>query len=328
MKFIEPKPEVAFHGLRAMTMVARASENGLGEYERTLLAASQKVVLHTDFDVDSLTPITPEELARHFDDLDLRRQLVQGMIVMSIVDGPATLDQVELISSFAKALEVDEPAVKVNRELAERELLMFRLDFYRQSHIVDYLKNQYRNQGGIIGVAKGLLGFKGLVEDKELAARFRALGDLPKNTLGYAFFQHYVENGFAFPGEKEGFPVGAVYHDFGHVLSGHSTSREGEMLNGAFQAGYRRNKNAFFVILFVVLTHSSGVNMLPIDVPPTLGRLGKDDLAERFLKELKRGSAMNTDLGDDWDFWEYVDLSLDEARRKLGVLPKEYEGHE
>ncbi len=323
MDIIEPKSEEAFYGLRAMKMVAQASEKGLGDYERNLLAAAQKVVLHTNFDVDSLTPISPEELANHFENQDLRHQLVQGMIVMSIVDGPATHEQVALISSFAKTLEVDEPAVKVNQELAERELLLFRLDFYRQSQLVDYLKNQYHQYGGIIGVAKALLGFKGLVEDKELAARFRALGDLPENTLGYAFFQHYTKNGFAFPGEKGGFPLGAVYHDFTHVLSGHSITREGEMLNGAFQAGYRRNKNAFFIILFVVLSQSSGVNMTPVDMPPTLGRLGKGDLAERFLKEIKRGSSMNTDLGDDWDFWEYVDLPLDEARTKLGVLPKE-----
>ena len=323
MKFIQPQPEIGFRGLRAMTMVARASEHGLGEHELKLLAASQKVVLNTDFNVDDLEPISTKELAQYFVDPDLRRQLIQGMIVMSIVDGPATLDQVELISTFAKALEVDEPALKVNRDLAEREMLMFRLDFYRQSHLVDYLKNQYLHEGGIIGVAKALLGLRGLVEDKELATRFRDLGNLAENTLGFAFFEHYTKNGFAFPGEKGGFPLGAVYHDFTHVLSGYDTSREGELLNAAFQAGYRRNKNAFFIVLFVVLSHSTGVNLIPMNLPLNIGLLGTGDFAEQFLKELKRGSAMNTDLGDGWDFWEFVDIPLDEVRTQLGVPPKD-----
>ncbi len=30
---------------------------------------------------------------------------------------------------------------------------------------------------------------------------------------------------------------------------------------------------------------------------------------------------MTTDLGDDWDFWAYTDLPLDEARARLGVPP-------
>ena len=323
MKFISPSPEVAPYGLRAMLMIARAAEGGLGDHQRALLAAAQNVVLHTDIDIESATLISPEELSGHMVDPDLRRQLIQGMVVMSIVDGPATLDQIELISSFAKALDVDEPAVKAIQDLAERELLMFRLDFYRRCHAIDYIKSTYRTQGGIIGVAKALLGAKGLIEDKKLAERFHALGELPENTLGYAFYHHYVDHGFDFPGEKGGFPMGAVYHDFAHVLSENPPDPEGEILVGAFQAGFRRNENAFFIILFVVLIHSTAADMIvhPKD-PPLVGRLGEGDLAERMLKELKRGSAMNTDLGDDWDFWPYVSLPIDEARKKLGVQPK------
>ena len=33
------------------------------------------------------------------------------------------------------------------------------------------------------------------------------------------------------------------------------------------------------------------------------------------------GSQLNTDLSDNWDFWPYVELPLDEARAKLNVPP-------
>ena len=145
-----------------------------------------------------------------------------------------------------------------------------------------------------IGVVKAILGVKGLVEDSDLAARFRALGELPEDTLGHGLFRHYQDNGFAFPGEKGGFPVGAMFHDFGHVLSSYDTTPEGEMKVAAFQAGYRQNEDAFFTILFAVLTHTSGVNMAPMEMPKLLGRIGKGDLAEQMFVALRRGAASLT----------------------------------
>ena len=47
-------------------------------------------------------------------------------------------------------------------------------------------------------------------------------------------------------------------------------------------------------------------------------RLG---LAKQMLTAIKRGAAMKVDLGSDWDFWPYVELSLDVARQRLGVPP-------
>ncbi len=152
-----------------------------------------------------------------------------------------------------------------------------------------------------------------------MAGRFRALGELPESTLGYRFFHHSVDNGFPFPGEKGGFPLGGVFHDFGHVLGGYDTSPEGEMMVASFQAGYRRNENAFFTILFAVLIHTAGINMAPMEMPVLLGRIGEEGLAEQMMLALKRGAAMSVDLGDGWNFWPHVELPLDVVRERFGV---------
>ena len=319
MDLLQPSPAQAPFVLRAMTMVAKAGESGLGQPQRAIMDAAQRVLLHTELDVDGLPPITPEELAEQIDDPALARQLVRGMLVMSLADGPTSESQATLISLFAAALSVDEPAVKAIQRLAERELLMFHLDFYRRSNVRDYAVNHYRTQGGLLGVAKAILGVTGLIPDEKLAGRFRALGELPENTLGYRFFHHHADNGFPFPGEKGGFPLGAIFHDFGHVLGGYDTSPEGEMMVASFQAGYRRNENAFFTMLFAVLIHTAGINMAPMEMPVLLGRIGEEGLAEQMMLALKRGAAMNVDLGDGWDFWPYVDLPLDVVRERLGV---------
>ena len=169
-----------------------------------------------------------------------------------------------LISAFVAALGVKEPAVKVIRHLMEKQMLMFRLSFFRRSHVRSYIRNTYRLLGGIRPMIKAILIMRGVIaEDSETASRFRALENLPEETLGHQFFRHYIGAGLAFPGEKGGFPLGALFHDFAHVLAGYDTSLEGEMKNAAFQAGFTRDENAFFTVLFAILIHTTGINMAP-----------------------------------------------------------------
>ncbi len=321
MKLFYPSKQDAPFLLRAMKMIANASENGIGQHHLNLLNTAQKVLLKTNIDLNTIQEITPEKLGEQVKDKNIASQFVKGMVIMSIIDGPATPQQSKLIGSFASALQVDEPAVDVINHLANQEMLMFRLDFYRRSHLRDAIESLYRTQGGILGVVKGVLGLRGILENKELATRFNNLGKLPEATLGFAFYKHYKENKFKFPGEKGGFPISGAYHDFTHVLSGYSATPLGEILTGGFQAGYRRNENAFFIILFVVLTFSTGINVTPVDQDKSVGLLGEGDTAEKFFEAISRGSKMNIDLADDWDFWKYVELPLEEVRKEFGVLP-------
>ena len=47
------------------------------------------------------------------------------------------------------------------------------------------------------------------------------------------------------------------------------------------------NEDAFYTILFTVLSHSSGINITPAKLKPSYGRLGEGGLAKRMLIELK-----------------------------------------
>jgi len=320
MDVLEPGPELAPCGLRAVTMVARAATSGLAAPQRAMLDAAQRMVLKTDLDVDTLAPIAPAELAGRFTDPALARQLVRGMVAMSLADGPPSRQQIALIDDFATALGVAEPAVKVVRNLMAKRMLRFRIGFFRRSHLRRYIRNTYHLMGGVLPMIKGLLIARGLIrEDTEMAARFHALKDLPEGTLGHAFYHHYTGNGFTFPGEKSGFPIGALFHDFAHVIAGYDTSPEGEMKAAAFQAGFTQDENDFFTALFAILIHTSGINMAPFEMPVLRGRIGQGELAADVLRALQRGAAMKIDLGDGWNFWEDVARPLDVVREQLGV---------
>jgi tellurite resistance protein len=313
---------LAPYELRAMTMVTRAAAGGLGQPQRAMLDAAQQLVLETDFDIETLSSITPEELASHFEDPTQARYLIRLMVAMSLADGPPSKEQVVLLSAFAAALGVEEPSVGVVRHLAKKRLLSFRLAFMRHSHVRTYLRNTYRMLGGVRPMIRAILVARGVArENAELASRFHALERLPEDTLGHQFFRHCTDEGLAFPGEKGGFPVGALFHDFSHVLAGYDTSPEGEMKNAAFQAGFTRDDDDFFTMLFAIVIHTAGINMTPLPMPVLLGRIGQGSLALDVLQALRRGAAMKVDLGDNWDFWDYVDLPIETARERLGVTP-------
>ena len=319
MQLIYPDPEQGLLGLRAMRMVATA-DGEIGPAARTIMETAERLLLRLDTPIDSLKPITPAELAAGISG-PLAEQLCQGMLVVALADGPMSDAAYTVIIAFAAALNVDLPTMHTLQKMMEQHMVLFKLDFLRHSQIGAMVKDQFLHHGGIVGLAKGLLGLRGLVEDPELAARFTAFGDLPEDTLGYHFFRHYRDNGFAFPGEKFGFPLAGVFHDFVHVLGGYHATPPGETLVGGLTAGFRR-QNPFYVLLFVQLTFGAGVNMTPFPQPTTTGILADPDLAVRFFRSIERGVAMNTDLSDNWDFWPLVPLPIDEARARLGLPPE------
>src|SRR5215469_14458498 len=103
MKLITPPPTVALVGLRAMKMIGAQGPHGFGFAARHLLSAAQKYVLDVDVDIDSLEPISPEELAAGFPPGPLRPQFAQAMLMMSVVDGEPTQAQMKLVQEFAGA---------------------------------------------------------------------------------------------------------------------------------------------------------------------------------------------------------------------------------
>lgn len=318
MQLLKPTAAQAAVGLRAMKAVALAGD-GFGPAATAMVAAAQRTFLGTDLDFEALDPAAPAELAQAFDDPALARQIVQGMVLMAIADAQPVPARMAKIAAFARALDVDEPGLKAIQELAERHMMLFRIDFYRRSHITATFGEQYRRYG-LAGLVKGIGGQRGLLEDATIAARYQALGDLPSDSLGHAFFTHCRKHGFAFPGEKQGFPEAGVFHDFTHVLSGYGTGPDGEVQVGAFQAAYMKD-NPYFVLLFVMLTFGAGLNVTPVPQPEYHSTLAMEGLAERFFEALERGSKVRIDLSKGWDHWAWVEKPLDSARLELGIEP-------
>ena len=322
MDFLKPEQKWALDELRAVTMVARAARNGFGQPQRAVLGALQRSLLGTESDVDALAPIDTEDLISVGMDGAQARQLIRLMVVVSVAEGAPSEEQVRLMSTFASALCVEEPAVRVVGHLAKGRVMRFKFAFARHAHIRIYMRNTRKLHGGILQAMRAVLRFRGVLpEDAALAARFHAFGDFPEETLGYHFYRHCRDADLPFSGEKGGFPMGALYHDFTHVLAGYDTSPEGEMKAAAFQAGFTTDPDDFFTVLFALIIHTAGINLTPFEMPVLLGRIGQGQLAMEVLHALERGAATKVDLGRDWNFWEDVDVPIDAVRERLGISP-------
>ena len=309
-----PSPEQAYWGLRAMKTVAMA-DGVMDASERHMLESIQRI-FGTTHDLEQLAPITPAELAHVFPDPQLRRQLVQGLVIMTLIDGKAGSKETEHVEQFAQALGIEAPEVKNLRHVLKGEMFQLRLDLVRRFWLRQKVTEVW-NKEGIRGLFKFVLGMMGRYENKELAVRYQGLEHCPPGSLGRSLWEYWHENGFALPGQKGGAPEQIVFHDCAHVLSGYGTAPEEEVQVACFSAGFQRREPWMFVF-FVLLQFHAGIRMTPI----TKARTGMFDPLKAIIA-IRRGAAMSVDLNDGWDYWPVMDEQVEDLRRRYNILPIE-----
>jgi len=298
--------------LAVLQSVARGSGR-LTEPERTLLEVVAE--LHDSrLDLDVLPEPDVGVLAALVIDPHQRKRLVQMAVVMAMVDGEVTPGQERAVRAIADALEVDEDSLKVLRGLVHESNLLTRMHLMRR--LMGPFVGDVRRQEGMAGVRK-FMGplFFGTGGDPEVSWRYKQLGLLPEGTFGRAYWEFCTSRRFAFPGEAGGIPERMVFHDFGHVLSGYDTDAEGEIQQGAFQAGFTRT-DGFSFLLFVICQFHLGIKVTPVAAP----RTGLLDV-RKVLRAAERGAACRDDLSARWDHWAWVELPVEEVRERLGIPP-------
>jgi hypothetical protein len=309
-----PSPEQAYWGLRAMKTVALA-DGALDASELRMMAAVQEIA-GTNYELENLAAIAPEELAQALPDPQIRRQLVQGLIVMSMIDQKPSRQEGDLVEQFAQKLEVSVPEVKDLRHLLKGEIFQLRLDMVRRFWLREKVSEIWDKDGvrGLLTFARGMLG---KYENAALAARYQALEHYPVGSLGRSYWEYCRTNGFALPGERGGAAEQILFHDCAHVLSGYGTTPEEEVQVACFSAGFQR-RDPFLFVFFVLMQFHVGIRMTPI----TEARTGFFDPVKALIA-IRRGAAMNVDLNSGWDYWPVMGEQVEELRRRYNILPIE-----
>ena len=317
MEFRIPPPELVPFGLRALKAVASANGQ-FDERERALLDAAQRL-FGTNHNLDRLSSITPTELAAAVSEPALRKQLLYGMLMMSMADGEASEAEADVVEGYREALGVDMHEVQTFRKLSEGHLMSARLDVVRRFWARERILEE-AEKNGIGWLLRGIGTLAGIATDDALAAKYRSLENYPVGSLGREYFDFIRENEFSFPGEKGSPPEVIILHDLTHVLGDYGTDPTGEIQVTAFHAGYRR-KDPFTWILFSMMQFNMGIRMTPL---AQSAELQFDP--PKVLDAIRRGAAMNADLTDGtWNYWADMDQPLAEVRKKFGIPPKQVE---
>jgi hypothetical protein len=253
------------------------------------------------------------EAARRVRDPHRRERLLQLAVVMTTIDGEVTAESARAVAELATALEVGDGAVRTIRELSEHHRTLARIDMTRR--VAGRFFSEAWNDERWRGVYKMISALAGSGEDPQTAWRYKQLGLMPEGSFGRAYWEHCTKRHFGFPGEAGGIPERAVFHDFGHVLSGYDTDPEGEIQQAAFQSGFVR-RDGFSFLIFGILQFHLGVKITPI-AEPEVGYLD----VEKVMLALSRGAACKVDLSDHWDHWPWMPRPLDAVRAELGIPP-------
>jgi hypothetical protein len=243
------------------------------------------------------------------------KRLVQLSAIAALLSAPVKSDSVEFVRQLSRHLGAYDPVIQILNALVKGQTLKVKLLARRRAFKA--LATEAYQAEGLAGVFRffGAL-FLGTSVNKDKLWSYKRLGLLPEGTLGREYWKHLTEVGFGFPGEPGGIAESVAYHDIAHVLAEHDTTPMGEIQQGSFQGGNRR-EDGFFFVQFVLLHFHHGIQITPV-APAQTGNFEPD----KVLRAIHRGAKCTVDMTHQWDFWPLMTLTLEEARARCGLLPK------
>jgi hypothetical protein len=291
---------------------ALASEGALQPRERLFLETYSTITRCAPPAIDP-APINAEDvwIARAHQ----RKRLIQLSAIAVLLGRPVKSGSLAFLKALSRRLATHDPVIDVIEALHRGRRLKVRMLAMRRG-LRAMFKEAFTAEGlvGVLRFASALLLRTSVNKDK--LWNYKRLGLLPEGTLGREYWKHMTNVGFGFPGEPAGIADSVAYHDIAHVLAGHDTTPLGEIQQGSFQGGNRR-EDGFFFIQFVLLHFHHGVKVTPA-APADVGNFDP----EKVLWAIHRGAQCNVDVTHQWNYWPLMSLPLDEARAACGLLAK------
>ena len=294
-------------------------DSRISDADTRTIEAAARIVLGLDDGVPTdLAACPPDALAGVMSaDQDDAVQAVRMLAVMSLVDGRIDPDKIALVQQYADALSVHEAYLRVLAEAAAGEIAAASACMMRKN-AESFPRLDL--EGIDTDPIAPFLPYRDGRDDPGLVARYEALQELGADTFGRAFWEHFKRNGFAFPGDPNGLAEGfTTPHDSSHVLSGYSTSPEGELLVSTFIGAMHPDHPMAAEVLPVLFSWHLGIPLNEI----AGSRRGAFE-PRKFWTAWDRGAATTVDmLSPEWDFWTAVQSPLDELRRAHSLPPSD-----
>jgi hypothetical protein len=276
------------------------------------LSVLRSVVSHLwerpDLDAVTMTPLSPGATAAAITDPRTRRRLRELMVTLEFCRHPQSAAQVEQVERYAAALGTGGPELEIARDWVDQGVARAMADFERF----------YAEKLETLSEPSLRHDYLRIEEpDLELAARLRALHDLPRGTLGRSYVDFYERNGLTLPGADTHTPAHYVSHDMNHVIAGYEPTGPGEIALGAFTLAMNDNDANWIQFIANLAIHEAGLVQHGAIMPKnsTLTRPGATELlGEAFW----RGGQCHADFSQA-DHLGFADWSLPDVREHFGV---------
>jgi len=316
MKLLDPTPQQAAAIVQSMHAVVTA--NGTRAAQPLEIASIEAIQRHMMRIASPIAPSAqtlPADLETVLDTPVLRRQLVRFMAILAMVDRAILPAKVAVVDAAASRLGVAENGLKVLR-LASRgkfkgitfELMKRFVDWWSPSG-----KARFRDWMSFLWWMLPMLhGEKTKGRNRELVARYRALGELPPGTFGRTLIDFYTTYEINLPGEPKSVPW--AMHEVYHVLSEYGVSLPSELWLTAFIGG-TQEETALDQILFGLLSYHCGRQIV-------LGVISEGVFApEDYFRAMARGASINVDLVNGWDLFQVATVPIAELRARYNIPP-------
>ncbi len=291
-------------------MASIAKSDGLAEADQSLLEAASVYLADGDIDWRELAERPADERSVRLESDVAKRCALFLMTAAIFAHGKVQLPRVEASRNIARALGCYERFlddlldIARGREFIGAMRIRAKLMSSHGTSRIQVLKGFWDNMSGLLGLST----------DPELAASYQRLGLLDPGLLGRELWAHYVRNNLRFPGERRTTGEFIVPHDVAHVLAAYSTAPTGEILVGAFAAGYKA-RNPFALLLLVLLQFQAGIK-IDFRAQPTTGLLDPAGYMDAF----RRGLECNADITfGSWDWRRYAEVPVAELRESLTI---------
>jgi tellurite resistance protein len=296
--------------LAAMLAVASAGSEPT-EADRASITAAARFIFHLKDppDFSQLAPPDTETLRMLSANTELAREAASFATVMAFVDGKLDDTKLRKVLDIAQALGVRDDFIDDIAKLAQGRLQDATAHMIRAN--LESVTGRPWRAGDM---DPWLLPYR-KQPDAALAARFRALAELPEGTFGHAFAGFYASNNYAFPGSPAAINAAfAVPHDSTHILAGYDTSPRGELLTSVVTAAMHRRNAMSGHVLPVILSWHLGIALNEV-AGAARGALDPQE----FWRAWARGERVTIDLFDPtWKFWPAAQLHLEDVRKDVG----------
>ncbi len=306
MSLIQPTPVESKILLRALLTVVQ-SRTAL-----SLIQAAQRLWLNTDYNLETLDPISPATLAARLTHSELRVYLIQAMVVLVILDDQPDWQIYKQVQHYCQALQISESYLRPLWLWCAQLHSLLALEVYSRCFVIEKYGYEWQ-QRGWGWLLQGALQYLGLWPDPELARRYHQLQYLPQTTLGYCYWAFCTQRHYAFPGEPGGLHEGLSFHDMTHVLAHYDTSALGELQAFALTAGYKQSGDPVASLLFILLQQHLGIQVGFLSQAQR-GALNQPQAPELLIQALLMGATMTVDLSENWDPWPVMDQSIEALR--------------